>query len=210
MKQIVFLDAGHSLTDPGTVSIYAKESDLNIKIRDCLTPELQRNGFEVKAVPDNLNLADSITWVNERSKQIEDGLALAVHNNCCGGSGPETYYYGNSESSKKIAWQLLKGYCEEMGIPFEEKRVRSDTTGRWGELGWIRKTEPWATLIECFYIDNKENVEYGKNNILKIAQGIASGACRIYGIPYLKETSQPEIKTKEQLKAEAKRIIDLL
>ena len=58
MKKTIYLNAGHSLTDPGAVSQYGKESEFNRKIRNELLSELQRNNFQIKKVPDDLDLKE--------------------------------------------------------------------------------------------------------------------------------------------------------
>jgi len=202
-KKLIYLDSGHSLTDPGTTTQYGNETDFNRKIRDALIPELIRNGFEVQAVPDELNLSQSISWVNQRSSNISSGLALAIHCNCCGQSGAETYYFGNFESSRKIALALINGYCQETGIA--NRGAKSDTITRFGELSWIRNTTPFAALIECGFLDNSVDVEVLKD-YKKIARGICRGVCTIYGVVYIKEDSPPSAG-KEEIK---NKIIELL
>ena len=206
LKSTIYLDSGHSDSYPGSITQYGKESELNAQIRNALIPELQRCGFEVKAVPDNLNLRDSIDWVNANSSTINDGLALAIHCNCCGSSGAESFFYGQNAKSKEIATKLLDGYCQETGLARSNGGVRSDTTGRFGELGWIRQTKPWATLLEMIYLDNKEDVDFLVNNKEKVVDGIVRGVCNIYGIPYIEETNPP-IVDKEETK---RKIITLL
>jgi len=203
MKKVIFLDAGHSITDPGTITEFGHETDYNRAIRDALISELVRNGFEVKTVPDDLDLKGSINWVNLSSSNIDDGLALAIHCNCCGRQGAESYYYGNNQTSKDIAQKLIDEYCKETGLI--NIGPRSDTTGRFGELGWIRQTLPWATLIECGFLDNQQDVEILKD-CKRVARGIAKGICKIFGINYIEETNPPAVD-REKIK---KQIIELL
>lgn len=202
MLKKIFLDSGHSNLDPGTTTIFGNETDFNRQIRDALIPELKRCGFEVLAVPDDLDLVNSYLWVNKIAKNLEDGLALAIHCNCCGREGAESYYFGSSMVSKLIAQQLLNEYCKETG--FINLGARSDTSTRFGELSWIRETNCWATLLECGFLDNLNDVEKLKD-FKKIVRGICKGVCRIYNIDYIEEFSQP--KSKEEIKRE---IISLL
>ena len=209
MRKVIYLNAGHSEVDPGANvpnGIYENESQLNKVIRDFLIPELKEQGFEVILIPDDKNLAESYLWVNSRTFNIDDGLALAIHNNCCGGEGAETYYYGYSESSRKIAQKLLDGYCAETGL--KNRGAKSDSTARFGELSWIRETKVWATLIECGYIDNNNDMDFILNNIDKVAKGIAKGVCRIYNIPY--KENQPSQLSRIEIIQEIKKLLDKL
>ena len=210
MKKTIYLNAGHSHLDPGAVvpnDRFEYESQLNIAIRDALIPELKRHSFIVEAVPDNLNLPQSYGWVNERTFGIEDGLALSIHNNCCGGEGAESYYYKHALLSKAIAEKLIIGYC--LKTKLKHRGAKSDLTTRYRELSWIRETIPWATLIECGFMDNAKDMEFIINNIDKVAKGICKGVCAIYGIPYKEESSTGRKETKEKITASAEEIIKL-
>ena len=196
MKKVIYLNAGHSLTDPGAVSRFGKESDFNRKIRDALIPELQNNGFEVQVVPDNLNLIQSIKWVNQRTKSLNDGLALSIHCNAGGGTGAECYYYGGNVTSKNLASKLLSEYCRVTGL--RNRGVKPDTSTRFKRLGWVRDTRPWALLLEAGFIDNPEDVKKLRNYSL-IAKGIVKGVCNIFGIPY-KDKEKETKDLKEQIR----------
>ena len=204
MLKKIFLDSGHnSADDPGAITPYGKETDFNMKIRDALIPELQRCGFEVASVPDNLNLPASYIWVNKTAKNLDDGLALAIHCNCCDREGAESYYYGGIMSSKALAKTLIDEYCKETG--FNNFGARPDTSTRFGELSWIRETNCWAVLIECGFISNQNDVEKLKD-YKKVARGICKGVCKIYNINYV-EGSQVELISREEIK---RQIIELL
>ena len=207
MKKIIYLNSGHSKIDPGSIQQGLNESDINMEIRDLVTPKLRANGFSVVEVPDDLNLADSIAWINERALDINDGLALSLHCNCCNSSGAETYYYGSNAKSKAIAQALLDGYLAETGLKSSNGGVRSDTTGRFGELGWIRKTNVWATLIEMIYLDNPEDVKFLNENKDKVANGICRGVCNIFCVPFKYPSVETPEKSREDIKQE---IIELV
>jgi len=209
MKKVIFLNAGHSNIDPGAISRYGVERDLNVVIRDALIPKLERQGFKVMAVPDNLNLTQSIDWVNERVVDINSGLALSIHNNCCGHTGAEAYYYAHFESSRRIAKALVDEFCRETGI--KNRGARSDSITRFGALSWIRRTDCWATLIECGYMDSKEDMDKIIGHFDLIAKGICKGVCKIYNIPYQEKISpSKELKNREEIKKEIIRLVKSL
>ena len=205
MKRKIFLNSGHSKSDPGAIvpnSLFKNESELNIAIRDKLTPLLKNQGFEVILIPDELNLKESIAWVNERTNNINNGLALSIHNNCCRGEGAEVYYVGNSPASRKIAKTLVDQFCMETGI--KNRGARSDTISRFGQLGWLRRTNCWATLIETGFLDNHTDMNYIIHNLDSVAKGIAKGVCRIYGMEYQKNENR-EKKALQEIKEVLKR-----
>jgi len=204
MKPTIYLNAGHSLTDPGTITEHGKESVINQLIRDALIPELTRNSFLVMKIPDDLNLGNSIEWVNQKTTFIDDGLALSIHCNQGGGEGAEAYYYGNSYKSKGIAQKLIDEYCKETGL--RNRGAKSDTTTHYGKLGWIRNTNIWATLIEVGFLDNYEDIEKIQD-FERTARGIAKGVCKIYGVEYKEEPTPTPDFDKEAFK---KKIIDFI
>jgi len=208
IKKTIYLNSGHSNTDPGAISQYGVESDINISIRDELIPMLERNGFEVQAVPDNLNLAQSISWVNEHTSNINDGLALSIHCNCCNREGVETYYYNHNTQSKNIAQKLLDGFCEM--TPIKKLKPRSDTVTRFHELGWIRRTNIWATLIECGFMDSSVDMEKIIEHFDTMAKGICNGVCKIFGVQYVEESSQDDIPGREKIKAQIIKLVNKL
>ena len=210
MKKTILLNAGHSKTDPGAIGL-AIESELNQKIRDALIPELERQGFKVEVIPDILNLKESIQWVNQRAKNINDGLAFSIHQNCCGGVGAESYYYRTSQSSKNKAKKLIDAYCSELKLV--NRGAKSSSSVRFGRLGWIEDTNCWAILIECGFIDNRGDVKLIKN-YKKTAKAICKGINAVYGIPYKTEATpiipSPQLKSREGIKNEIKKLVDLL
>ena len=198
MKKVIFLNAGHSEMDPGAKapkSDFENESQINIAIRDFVVPELEEQGFDVIVISDDKTLSQSILSVNKATSNINDGLALDIHCNCCGKEGAEVYYYYGYEESKRIAEKLLTAYCEETGI--KNNKARPDTLSQWKGLGWIRKTNVWSLLIECGYLDNTNDMNFILSNMDRVAKGIAKGVCSIYGIEYKeKEFDKEELKLK--------------
>lgn len=196
MKKTIYLNSGHDTnSDPGAIFNGIEERNLNIAISKKLIPLLKQQGFKVEYVPDNLNLVKSIEWVNKKVKNINDGLALSIHCNCCKGNGAETFYYKQNVKSNRIAKKLIQNYCKETGL--KNRGAKSDTQIRFGKLGWIRETKIWAVLIECFFMSNKQEMDFAINNFDKIAYGIAKGVCSIYDIPYKEKKSIIKIEKQQ-------------
>lgn len=181
MNKTIILDAGHSIDDPGAIAGGTTEAKEAIKIRDQLIPLLKLD-FNVEVVPDNLNLVQSIAWVNKKFKNLEDGLAFAIHLNAGGGKGygAEIFYYDGDEKSKEIANTLINKYCNITG--FYNRGTKPDTATRHKRLGWIRDVKPWSLLIECCFIDNQEDMKKLREGFDKIALAIYSGICDVFKI----------------------------
>ena len=194
MEKTIILNAGHSLTDPGACYNGSQEATEVRKIRDILLPLLEKQ-FKVLVVPDELGLSESIRWTNKQAPTLESGLAFSIHLNACGdcgATGAETYFYGSSTKSKDIAQKVIDRYCQVTG--FKSRGAKSDTTTRFGSLGWIRNTSCWSCLIEACFIDNKNDLETLQQDYNKIAQGIYEGICSVYNIKIEDElVPEPEI-----------------
>lgn len=181
MKKTIILDAGHSLTDSGAKTNQTTEAKEAIKIRNKLSPLLKQN-FEVVEVPDELNLAQSIKWVNARYPNLNDGLALSIHLNAGGGYGAEIFYWDGDENSRNIAKTIIDKYC--WLTRFRNRGAKADTTTRHGKggLGWIRQIKPWSFLIECCFVDSDEDIKKLQEEYEEIAQALYVGICDVYKI----------------------------
>jgi N-acetylmuramoyl-L-alanine amidase len=188
MEKTIILNAGHNnAADCGAAANGTTEAAEVIKIRDKLASLLKQN-FEVVLVPDELDLRQSIKWVNDQYKKLEDGLAFSIHLNAGGGTGAEIFYYADNEISQNIAKTIINKYCEITG--FRNRGAKADITTRHKRLGWIRDTNTWSCLIEACFIDNIEDLKKLQSNYDKVAFAMYSGICVAYGI----ESGSFEIK----------------
>lgn len=177
INKVIFLNAGHWDKDPGAIYGGTTEAQETKKIRDLLVP-LLKPIFKVYVVPDDLDLNNSIKWVNQYAKDINDGLAFSIHLNAGGGTGAEALYYGGSNESKQIAQTILDEYCKRTG--FKNRGAKSDTTTRLKRNGWIRDTNCWSTLLECYFLDNEKDRGMADNN--DIADAIFQSICKLFGV----------------------------
>ncbi|MFH0854331.1 MAG: N-acetylmuramoyl-L-alanine amidase [Candidatus Falkowbacteria bacterium] len=201
MKKTIILNAGHSINDPGAKTNITTEAQEAIKIRDKLVPLLKQN-FEVVIVPDDLNLTDSIKWVNDRYSKLEDGLAFSVHLNAGGGHGAEIFYYEGSEESRRKAKIIIDKYCNLTS--FRNRGVKPDTSSQHKEgLDWIKKVIPWSFLIECCFIDSVEDLKKLHEEYNEVAWAIYSGICLVYNVkpinPQQIDVVDEQVETKENL-----------
>lgn len=184
-KKHVIVNAGHWEKDPGSSAQGFVERDEVQKIRDELIPLLKEAGFVVSEIPDNLSLADSIKKVNEVAPKLDDALAIDIHLDFASNTARTgtTGFYGVSGLSRQIAGTISKNVEEVLGVP--DNGAKPDTETYVGELGWIRKTTCWATLIEVCFISNKEDMALltAPGGYQRAALGIANGILEVYGMP---------------------------
>ena len=148
----IFVNAGHFdkaetpwVDDPGAVFGNLTDGGLAMQIRNrliTLKPEWEY-------VPDNLNLRESIDWVNARA--MPGDLAIDIHmnfNNNVAIRGTEAYYSLNSHIATVFAQHVAKA----LGIP--NRGARHDSESSAGSLGWLRLTRCNAVIVECAYLSN--------------------------------------------------------
>lgn len=168
MNTRVILAAGHGGGDSGAVSRGTTEAAQAIDIVNRTAEYLRRDGrVEVVVVPHELGLVQTIGWINARYKNLEDGLALEIHKNSGGGTGVETWYYADDQESKRKADALQFDLARIAEMP--NRGSKDERTNRWGQLGFVHDTNPWALLVECGFIDR----DHFDND--KYAHGLARG-----------------------------------
>ena len=191
VQKIIIVNAGHwddphtpGIDDPGASYNHVVEQVEVAKIRDRLIPMLVDRGYEVKAVPDRLDLVKSIAWANQQAQGLNDGLAIDIHLNYLSNTearGTEAFY-GTSETSQAIATAMATHMASGLGIP--NRGAKPDTQTAVGSLGWIRKTNMWATLIEVCFLSNEEDITalQSPEGYRKAAKAIADAVDYLYGV----------------------------
>ena len=183
MRHNVFLSAGHFVNDPGAIYKDLKEGYITRQVRDLVIEQLQNypDMLTVYAVPDELNLVQSITWVNKRATYLDAGFALDIHfNGAQPASGAEAFFYTGNEKSKALAQKLLDQYLKQTKI--KNRGVKPDTASRAKRLGWIRDITCWSLLIECAFLQGDYDYLKTPGNLNKIAEGIVDGIFSIFGL----------------------------
>ena len=121
---MVFISAGHHKNDTGAVWGNFTETDLNMKIRDEI-----RKILSAVYVPDDLNLRQTIDFINQTA-QPED-LAVEIHVNYNQSQlkrGTEAYY----SNDPRIAEIFARCVSEKLGVP--NGGVKHDSTTYVGSL----------------------------------------------------------------------------
>lgn len=191
MKTVI-LSAGHSITESGAVFEGLKEADLNMKIVKSATDLLRGQGIGVLNVPDNLDLIQTISWINYNAPNAD--VAVEVHVNAGGGTGVEGWYYAKSSVSKKLSDTILNSIVEVTGM--YNRGSKDELTNRWGRLGFVHDTKPLACLVECGFIDSEQDRVWlnNDNGLYNIGLGIAKGIAKYLGVAW--KDNEPEIDPK--------------
>lgn len=180
----VFLDAGHYVNDSGAIAggikLGDKENKLTIELRDKVFDLLKNYDVEVIVVPDNLNLKQSIDWVNTQAR-IED-IAVSVHFNTNSNSivsGTEAYYSNDRE--REIAIIFSDAVSKSLGI--KNRGALHDSLTWVGSLGWLRHLICDSVLVEVCYLSSPQDREV--YNADKAAGGIVSAITKTMNIQNL-------------------------
>lgn len=184
----IALSAGHYTGDPGASSGNLIERDLTIQITDKAIDMLRKHGVGVLDVPDTIDLAPTIKWINDRAVSNSIELCVEVHINAGGGKGVEAWAYANLSTgvidpqSQKLGQFLIDAIATESGM--SKRGVKPETQYSAGKLGFVHDTIPLASLIECGFIDGTEDkkilgTDTGRTNI---AKGVARGILGYMGI----------------------------
>lgn len=132
-------------------------------------------------VPDNLNLSQSIDWINKRADRSD--FALGIHLNWLSDSsvrGVEGYYDDNANDASIMASCV----ANSMNIP--NRGAKHDSNSSVGSLGFLRLLRCDSVVIECGYQSNKEDRE-AINNHKAIAKGLVEGLKKIGKIQEIKK-----------------------
>ena len=170
MRRKLFIDLGHSARWPGAVGAKS-EVAWNRAIYRELEPLLRgvciKNGWELIAVPEaffgdltsNMNLVRRIRWINARSKPTD--LLLSIHGNAATNPrvrGVTTCYMGGSESARREAIEMSKAYSRVTGVPVWNGGAFDDRNSRFGRIGMVRATTPFALLIEAGFVTSSADM----------------------------------------------------
>lgn len=184
----VALSAGHSLSDPGAVHKDLKEADLTRKITAYAADVLRASGVSVLTIPDNLDLFQTIKYINDRANQID--VCVEVHINSGGGRGVEGWNYaGGPNESDKLSQCLVDGCVVETGLV--NRGIKDESQNRHGRLGFVHDTFPTAALVECGFIDGDYDFLKQDENLRRLAKGVARGIMTYLGIPWTAPAPPP-------------------
>lgn len=179
--------AGHSLKCRG-VSDLLDEVNEDRKVKNKLIELLRANGDTVYDCTDDYsttqraNLSAIVSMCNAHNVDLDISIHLnsarndRVGDGKCG--GVEVYIY--DDSAYEVAYQIAESIANALDIGFHGVPVKYNK-----ELYVLRKTRAKAVLIECCFVDDKDDVN--KWDSTKCAMAIASAlGCKTNVAPTVK------------------------
>ena len=189
MVDKVFIGIGHGGGDPGAVANGFKESHLALSIGLACIAELERHGVKVKAS----RTKDENDPLNEEIKECNSfgpDLAVDIHINAGGGDGAEVWHTKNGGKGKTLAQNILNEIIA-IGQNSRGAKTRINSAGK-DYYGFVRETKAPAVIVECAFIDNKQDLSVIDTEAERKAYGkaIAKGVLKTLGIDYKKEETK--------------------
>lgn len=155
MSKKIYINPGHSNTDPGAVG-YERERDLNVKVSDFMNAHLLATYIcETRMNPGtmgNLNTiaGDANSWKAD--------LFVSIHFNAGGGDGYEALVYS---TARMPLGQVFDKHVKAAGQNSRGVKLRPD-------LAVLRLTNMPAVLNEGAFVDNQKDIQdWNEDNELK-------------------------------------------
>lgn len=159
----ISISVGHTLTGKGTGAVgFLNESICAREIGEIVKSMLETQGHEVTYCRVDLSDNDLSYRVDLANKSDAD-LFAEIHLNAGGGLGTEVYTYGAKEVPQARA--VLNAIVE---LGFSNRGIKDGKS-----LYVIRNTNMTAMLIECCFVDTKEDAD--RYNADNIARAIVKG-----------------------------------
>ena len=163
----IVVDAGHGGGDPGKIGINdALEKDINLQIALKLQKLLEQNNIKVVMTRDTDQGLYSDGATNKkaedmqtRCKIIEDSDALftvSIHQNSYTSpeiQGAQVFYYGQSETGKKLAETLQSALIEQVN-PDNHREAKANES-----YYLLKKTPTPTVIVECGFLSNPAEAE---------------------------------------------------
>jgi N-acetylmuramoyl-L-alanine amidase len=168
---------------------FMHENEFNRAVEKYYGEELRRCGFDYLSVA----LDDYDTPLPVRDKRSDDFNAdfhLDIHANAYdsdfdpdGGTGIETFYYGNGTvKSKQCADVIQRHLMNDLGGDMKSRGIKDGS-----HLYMLNATNAVANLTELGFMDNLHDIAFLLSDSYRkrCAVALAKATCEIFGKPYI-------------------------
>ena len=172
MKKIG-IDIGHNVAyDSGAFS-FRDENELNRLVGNLVISKLRESGFEVVNCTPRVasSLKDSLSQRCNTANNANVDLFISIHHNAGGGEGAEALVYTDGLGS-----QVGAAVLEEI----HQLGYRNRGIKYMPNLFVLRHTSMPAVLIECAFVDNRNDMN--KYNHIDMAEALVRGIANYYGV----------------------------
>ncbi len=180
----VYLGVGHGGKDPGAVAFGRKEKDMALDIAKATRDELVRHGVLVMLSRES-DVSENLAARIKECNAFKPDLAADIHLNAGGGDGAEVFHSKADTSDDILARNILEEITK-IGQNSRGLKVKLLSNGM-DYFGFVRQVLCDSVLVECAFIDNKNDVKIvdtlAERRIMGIA--IAKGILRTLNIAYI-------------------------
>ena len=186
MANKVFISVGHGGSDPGAVANGFKEKDLNLAIALACNEVLIRHGITT-AMSRTKDESEGLETRIKECNAFNPDYAVEIHNNAGGGDGVEIYHSIVGGKGKTLAQNILNEIVA-IGQNSRGLKTKKNESGT-DYFGWIRQTNAPVCLVECAFLDNKNDLAIVDTPAEQKAMGvaIAKGILKTLGIAFVEE-----------------------
>jgi len=176
----IFISAGHggfegSFRDLSEMAGGIIETAELVATRDLVIAELRSRGISIVAPSDDLNLAETIAWINSRATSQD--VALSLHMDTANASdlrGATSYYITNNAIRKRQA-EILTNALTKRVPEIANRGAKADTIASVGSLSFCRQIAIPSILLELVFANNSQDRLLMQTRRRDYAIGIADG-----------------------------------
>lgn len=195
----IFIGVGHGGNDSGAVANGLKEDNLNLAIALACRDELVRHGIQVgmsRTKDENDPLSDEIKECNA----FGPDYAVDIHNNAGGGDGAEIFYHYGGGKGKTLAQNILNEIVA-IGQNSRGLKTKKNSQGK-DYFGFIREISCPSIIVECAFVDNKNDIAIIDTAAeqKKMGIAIAKGILKTFGVQWKPEVVSKPAKTNTKVK----------
>lgn len=185
----VFISAGHGGSDPGACANGFQEKALNLMIALACRDELMRHGIGV-LMSRETDANDPVYEEVKECNKYRPDLAVSIHNNAGGGDGAEAFHHHGGGLGKTAATYILDEITK-LGQASRGAKMRKNGSGN-DYYYFIRETTDPAVIVECAFVDNKDDIKIIDTLKEQKAMGtaVARGILKALGVAYISEASK--------------------
>lgn len=181
MGKKIYINAGHSNTDPGAVG-YETERVLNVKVSNFMEKYLLAN-YDCETKQSDGSTGSLVAITNDANRWGAD-LFVSNHFNAAGGDGYEALVYSQA---RVPLGQIFEKHVKAIGQNSRGVKLRP-------ELGVLKWTDMPAVLNEGAFVDNLKDIQDWNDDdeLQKMGIAYAKAAAEYLGLTAKKTTNKTE------------------